>query len=676
MQQGDIIVVRLDSGPRLGRFIETKSNRVRLSIGRNREARLPVSRVIHETGLSASSYDVVEGLSQEVSAVASEIDLEEVWDVVCDDGDALTLTDIAELYWGTEPSRQQYVGLLFHLLDNELRFARDGSHYIPRDRETVALTLERMQRQAQRAADSESLVAAVKSGRLPSALTQYQSGIIDQIKGFVLHGDEYSRAGSAKRFLEDAGIRGRDLQRSAFETMVSLGLMNEDEHLALHREDITPDFPDAALKEAEKIDDTPLLSDSDRTDLTDLTIFSIDDQETRDRDDALSIEVLNGSDNSNSYRIGIHITDAGALIPEGSALDVEADRRMSSLYLPEQTISMLPHRVSTDKGSISPGEPRAAISLIAEMNENAEVTDWKVAPSVIRSSYALSYSEADEIIAGSGHPLHDKLDALHKISNLLRINRENKGALNFDRDELTVKVDSKGEISAAVIPRNAPSRSLVQEYMVLCNSLLAQYCSEADLPAPFRTQTIPDVSDIMAQHQPGPLRSYLMMRRLTPAVVTTKSGVHGGLGVEAYTQATSPLRRYPDLMVQRQISHHLRTGETLYDNESVTSVAHRADTQIRQMSRIENQRRQYFFLKWLDARRGKIEKDTDTYVLSGTVLENPTNRSATVDLVDWPFRTRVALPNSASPGDEILLRLHGVDLWRRTAQFTLFVGQS
>ena len=452
--------------------------------------------------------------------------------------------------------------------------------------------------------------------------------------------------------------------------------MSEDEHLALHREDITPDFPDDALTEAEEIDAAPLLSDSDRTDLTDLTIFSIDDQETRDRDDALSIEVFNGPDNSNSYRIGIHITDAGALIPEGSALDVEADRRMSSLYLPEQTISMLPHRVSSDRGSISPGEPRAAISLIAELNENAEVTDWTVTPSVIRSSYALSYPEADRIIAESCHPLHDNLKALYSISNLLRIEREKRGALNFDRDELVVKVDSQGEISVAVTPRNAPSRSLIQEYMVLCNSLLARYCSDAELPAPYRTQAVPDVSDIMAQHQPGPLRSYLMLRRLKPAVVTIKPGRHGGLGVEAYTQATSPLRRYPDLMVQRQISHHLRTGETLYDNDSVTSVAHRADTQIRQMSRIENQRRQYFFLKWLDARRVKIEEGGDTYVLSGTVLENPPNRAATVDLADWPFRTRAALPNSASPGDEILLRLHGVDLWRRTAQFTLFVGQS
>ena len=676
MQQGDIIVVRLDSGPRLGRFIETKSNRVRLSISRNREARLPLSRVIHETGLSATSFDAVEAMGHEVSAVASEIDLEEVWDVVCDDGDALTLTDIAELYWGTEPTRQQCVGLLFHLLDDELRFARDGSHYIPRDRETVAQTLERMRRQAQRAADSEALTAAIRSGALPGELTEYQSGMLDQIRGFVLYGDEYPRANPAKLFLNEAGVKGRDLQRSAFQTLVSLGLMREDEHLALEREDITPDFPADVIAEAETIDAEPLLSDSDRVDLTGLTVFSIDDSETRDRDDALSVEILDGTEDSPTYRIGIHITDVGALIPQGSALDIEADRRMSSLYLPEQTISMLPTQISTDRGSVNPGETRATISLIAELSDSAEITDWRVVRSVTRSDYALSYVEADEIIGESGHPLHENLATMYRLSNLLLARREKRGALNFDRDELVVKVDSEGDISVAVIPRNAPSRSLVQEYMVLCNSLLAQYCSEAELPAPYRMQSVADVSDILAQYQPGPLRSYLMMRRLTPAVVTTKPGLHGGLGLEAYTQATSPLRRYPDLMVQRQISHHLRTGETLYDNGAVTSVAHRADTQIRQMSRIENQRRQYFFLKWLDARRAKIEEGGGVCVLNGVVLENPPNRAATVDLVDWPYRTRAALPNSTSPGDEVALRLHGVDLWRRTAQFTLAVAQN
>ncbi len=673
MQQGDIIVVRLDSGPRLGRFIETKSNRVRVSIGRNREARLPVSRVIQETGLTAERFEAVEELSHEVNAIAESVDLEEVWDVVCDDGDALTLTDIAELYWADEPSPQQSIGLLFHLLADDLRFVRDGSHYLPRDRETVAQTLERLQRQAERAAESEALVAAFKSGKLPGALTNYQSNTLDQARGFVLHGEDYPRANPVKRFLEDAGVKGRDLQRQAFDKLISLGLMGEDEHLALEREDIPLDFPTDALAEADAADSGPLISDTERIDLTNLTIFSIDDRDTKDRDDALSVEVL---EDGNAYRVGIHITDVGALIPGGSALDAEADRRMSSLYLPEQTISMLPRRVSTDMGSINPGQERAAISLIAEFREDGQVAEWKVARSVIRSGHALSYTEADGIIRDSSHPLHAELAALHKLSEKLRGMREARGALNLDRDELSVKVAADGEIAVAVIPRNAPSRNLVQEYMVLCNSLLARYCSEAGLPAPYRSQAIPDVSDIETQFPPGPLRTYLMMRRLKPAVVATKPGAHGGLGVEAYTQATSPLRRYPDLMVQRQISHHLRTGETLYDGESVTSIAHRADTQIRQMSRIENQRRQYFFLKWLDARRKEAEEAGNQYVLRGTVLENPPNRAATVDLTDWPYRTRAALPNSTSPGDEVSLHLHGVDLWRRTAQFTLAVAQS
>lgn len=672
MQQGDIIVVRLDAGPRLARFIETKSNRARVSIGRNREARLPVSRVIHETGLTAERFEAVEELGNQVNAIAESVDLEEVWDVVCDDGDALTLTDIAELYWAEEPSPEQSIGLLFHLLTDDIRFVRDGDYYLPRDRETVAQTLERLQRQARRAADSEALVAAFRSGKLPDTLTDHQSNTLGQVRGFVIHGEDYPRANPVKRFLDEAGVKGRDLQRATFERMVSLGLMREDEHLALEREGITPNFPEDALAEAETIDVAPLTSDPDRIDLSDLVIFSIDDAETRDRDDALSIETL---DDSGSYRVGIHITDVGALIPRGSALDVEADRRMSSLYLPEQTINMLPRRVSADKGSVNPDETRAAISLIAELTADAELTDWKVTPSVIRSDRALSYREADRAIADSGRPLHAQLSALYDLSKRLRARREARGALNFDRDELSVKVDSDGEISVSVIPRNAPSRELVQEYMVLCNSLLAQYCSDADLPAPFRSQTTPDVSDIEAQFPPGPLRSYLMLRRLKPAVVSTKPGLHGGLGLDAYTQATSPLRRYPDLMVQRQISHHLRTGETLYDNESVTSIAHRADTQIRQMSRIENRRRQYFFLKWLDARRREAEEAGNQYVLDGIVLENPPNRAATVDLADWPYRTRAALPNSTSPGDEVSLRLHSVDLWRRTAQFTLAIGQ-
>ena len=670
MQPDEILIVELSAGPRLARYIETKGNRLRIAIGRNREARLPLSRLIYETGVSASGFEDVERLREQSEAAANGLDLEEVWDIVCDDGDALTLDDIGELHWGDEPSIQQSVGLLLHLLGDDLRFVRDGSHFVPRDRDAVYAIIERRQRQAQRTADGEALASAFRAGRMesmPEPLSDYQSDLVAQVRGFVIHGDEYHRANAAKRFLESAGVSGRDTQRAAFDALVRLGAMDADEHLDLERAGIVAEFPEDALSDAAGVDPAPLLSSADRADLTGLLAFTIDGAETRDRDDALSVEVADDG----SCRVGIHITDAGALIPSGSAVDVEADRRMSSLYLPERTISMMPPAVSTGAGSLNPGETRPAVSVLANFGADGEITGWEVVKSAIRSARALSYEEADAAIADSSHPLNAELAALNRVAASLRAAREAKGALRLDRPELSVKVDADGAISVSVAPRSAPARNLVEECMVLCNVLLARYCMDNGLPAPFRSQPSVDVSDIEAQVPEGALRAFMITRRLSAASVSVKPSPHGGLGVAAYTQATSPLRRYPDLLVQRQISHHLRTGETLYDEEATTSVAHRADMQIRQMSRMENNRRQYYFLKWLDARRAESEANDAPAIHRAITLDNQGGRrSALLELSEWPIRTRAALPSSAKPGDEVSLRLHGVDLWRRTAQFT------
>ena len=672
MQPGEIIVVQLSSGPRLARFIEWKSNRLRVAIGRNKEARLPHSRLILETDLNAPGYDAVEDLSRKAETVADEIDLEELWDVVCDDAQPLTLADIGELYWGAEPSQMQTVGLLLNLFRNELHFVRDGGHYQPVDRETVARTIERRERRARQTADAQSLSASIRERRLSESLTDHQSEILDQVRGFVLHGDDYTRATQVKRFLETTGLKGRDLQRGAFQTLVSLGLMDPDENLALQRENIPVDFPEEVKAEAEAVRSVEITVNSDRDDLTHLRVFTIDDADTRDRDDALSSEQT-GDD---VWSVGIHVTDARALIAPDSALDAEADRRMSSLYLPEGTVSMLPPAVSADKGSLNPGERRATLTVFVDLSGDGEVLAWKIARSFVQSHEALSYEKADAALACPTHPMHSDLDTLYRIATALRKRREQKGALNLDRDEMSVRVDSDGRICVRVVPRAAPARSLVQEYMVLCNSLLARYCAENELPAPFRSQVSPDVSDIRAQVPDGPLRWYMMTRRLSPASVGTKPAAHGGLGVEAYVQASSPLRRYADLVVQRQILHHLRTGQTLYDEEAMTSVAHRADVQGRQLSRIENQRRQHFFLKWLDQRRRESENRGEKAVYDAIALENPDRRTALLELADWPFRTRAAIPSSVSPGESVKLHLHGVDLWRRTAQFTLEASEA
>ena len=351
MQPGEIVLVQLDAGPRLVRVIEPAGNRLRLAIGRNREARLPQSRVVYETGVSAPGFEAVEEFRLQSESALTDLDLEEVWDVVCDDCEPLTLTDIGELYLGVEPTVQQTVGILLHLLDDDLLFVPDGTHFVPRDRQAVAAMIDRRQRQQQRTRDAEELTAAFRAGSLPQSITEYQSEVIGQVRDFVLHGDDYVRARFVKRFLENAGVRGRDVQRAAFEKLVALEVMNVDEHLDLERNEITTVFPEEALEEAKRTDQRHLLSGQERADLTGLPTITIDDTDTRDRDDALSIESLEPG----VYRVGIHITDAGALIDAGSALDVEADRRMSSLYLPEQTISMLLRCRVRGLGKFEPG---------------------------------------------------------------------------------------------------------------------------------------------------------------------------------------------------------------------------------------------------------------------------------------------------------------------------------
>ena len=405
--------------------------------------------------------------------------------------------------------------------------------------------------------------------------------------------------------------------------------------------------------------------------------FTIDDADTQDRDDALSLERLETTDGTpETYRLGIHITDAGALIPQGSVLDEEADRRMASLYTPDRKIPMLPTAVSHDKGSLEAGKRRAALSLLADINADGEIVGFEVKPSVIVSDAALSYDEANTAISTGDHSHHDMLASLHTLTAALKRKREVAGAVGIDRAELFIKVVSPDDVDVKVVQRNSQAREMVAECMVLCNSLLASFCAERDIPASYRSQTAPDLSDLGSGLPPsveigedGPLRQYLMMRRFAPADTRTAPAPHGGLGVPAYIQATSPLRRYPDMVMQRQITHFLSTGEPLYSVEDITSVAGRADMQLRAMGKLEDERRRYWLLKFFKLRMEKAPDDEEIASFQAIVLENQPRRSAMLELTDYPFRVRARLPDAILPGESVVLRLHSVDLWEKRANF-------
>ena len=705
MKANELVAARMSGGITIVRVVDVEAARVRVAIRRKKQARIPSERIVLATQVFAEGDQQVADFRRRSEDIAADVDIAELWEVVSDEQTAMPFDDLAELYWGADATPAHQVALLLCLDRDSLYFEDSKAGYTPRTPDAVEETLARRKRQAQQAAEAAELLACLENGELPSTLTPHQRMHIDSMRDYAAFGDDYTRSGLVKTLLNKMKRKTGNLQRLAFDTLVSCGEFAPDEPIELRRDEIAEAFSDDALAAAEEISDAALLADGSRIDLTALPTITIDDADTRDRDDALSLERLQDEDDSaQKYRLGIHITDAGALIPQGSPLDEEANRRMSTLYIPDKQIPMLPPAVSHDKGSLDAGKRRAALSLLADISADGEILRYEVKPSIIISDAALSYDEANTAIAlprhsrilhrhsreacpcprtGSGNPDDHgaMLATLHALTQALQQRREAAGAVGIDRPELLIKVVSSDDVQVKVVQRDSPARDMVAECMVLCNSLLAAFCRDNDVPATYRSQTAPDLTDLGADLPPGvdisedgPLRQYLMLRRFAPAQSGNIAAPHGGLGVSAYIQATSPLRRYPDMVMQRQITHYLSAGEPLYDEDDITSVAGRADVQLRAMGKLEDERRRYWLLKYFKLRMSTAPDDDSpdddpVALFKAVVLDNQPRRSAMLELTDYPFRVRARLPDAILPGETVSLRLHSVDLWEKRGSF-------
>ena len=698
MQSDEIVVARLSKGASIVRYLSETASRVTVTLGRNRQARIPHDRVLLATGLTVSADAEVEEFRARCEGLSSEIDLRDVWDVVWEEGAAASIESLAELYWasGWDPAR--LVALALHLENDSDYFVYGEGGYTPRSLDAVEELRARRRREAENAAAAESLMGELSEGRLPEPVTPSQEALLQHLRGYAVHGEEYARSAAALRLVGMLPHTTGDLPRRSFDLLVAAGVFSPDEHLELHRAGIPFSYPQDAIDEVATIHLDEALADPRRRDLTALPVITIDDAGTQDKDDALSLELeyQEGGAVAPVYRIGIHIADAGALIPGGGALDREADRRMATLYLPDRKIEMLPPGFSRRLGSLDAGETRAAISVLVRVAASGEVLGWEVVPSVIRSRASLSYEEAEapalslaEVTGTSTGlstgPWSRALGYMEEVTSALRLRREAAGAVSVDRPEMHIKVHSSGEVEVRVMWRS-PARIMVAEMMILCNSLLADFARAEGLPAVYRSQEAPDLSDLDSGSGPlastpstaeEALRRFLIMRRLAPAELSTAPAPHSGLGVPAYIQATSPLRRYLDLVMQRQISHFLGHAEPLYSTETIASVGHRADVQLRELAYLEEGRKRYWFLKYLQQTRlegASSEKGSRDF--QAVVLENNPGRRGLLELLEYPFRPRAELPLASAPGDTVTLRLQGVDLWHRVGQFVAVAPSS
>lgn len=382
-----------------------------------------------------------------------------------------------------------------------------------------------------------------------------------------------------------------------------------DAVVARHKFETT--FSDAALAEAHgaSIDEVGALASGYR-DLRERFVFTIDPDDARDFDDALSIEQVKDQGRL-LWRIGVHIADVSHYVEWGSALDLTARRRATSVYLVDRVIPMIPEDLSCGLCSLAPGEVRRSMTVELYVDERAQLARYEIYPALICSNVRLTYGEVLEMLEGEGevaasegteYAPHSQgqretliqpcLRQLSRLASLRHAQRERKGGIDFDQPEARVRLDEAGRPQGVELRRKNAATSLVEEMMIWANEVVAEHLSRAKFPCVYRVHEAPDLEGLAqlvpifeefpwfgkidsagfftgSQHAlqqavsasrgraEGELVSSLVLRSMKRAVYREKNRGHYGLASATYCHFTSPIRRYPDLMVHRMLKAEL-----------------------------------------------------------------------------------------------------------------------
>jgi exoribonuclease II len=635
----------------LGVVLDLKGDRLHILTQNSREMTLARKRVLHAgpaaLAAKATRQQCLEHL-QEVARKREELQaaivMHDLWELLAEENQSLGEADLADLWFGGRASPDQTAAMGRALHADRYYFKHKDGLWVPNPPEVMEGLQEKARREEQARQELEAggamLKAAWEKGEIPDP--RGRERLVALLKDLAVFGEEAPEYQKGKAFLYKAGLTA---DNAPFRLLVRLRVFHEDENLDLYRLEVPTEFSPAARSLARKLSEGEINDPyrDVRVDLTHLECLTIDGERTRDLDDALSLEAT-----ADGWRLGIHIADVGVQVAAGTPLDQEAQERGTSIYLPETRLPMFPEEISEDTLSLVAQKERPALSFLVELSPAGEVRDWQIHPSRIRVARRLTYHEVDDVLAERD----ETLAALVGLTGELKARRLAQGGYELKLPEVWVSFNHQGGIHVTVEDQETVSHQLVAEAMVLANWLAARFLEERRLPAIYRSQPEPR-DPIDTREAKDLLTLWQDRRKLSRVVMDLVPQPHWGLGLPVYTFATSPIRRYLDLVVHRQILSAMNGGPPFYGEEELERILMTIEPAMRRAGFLKTRRLRYWLLKYLAGQTGQKKE--------ALVVESLPNRCRLVfpDLLLEAFVT--ASPSlGLKPGDTVRVRLDKV----------------
>lgn len=644
-----------------GGCLSEKDNRYRLLLPGLKEIYLQKKRIIYFSEYNIDVKSPKDAQLRFIAAktvlqkkLAEKICVSDLWECIDDKGISYNITFLTKKYFDNETDSDHEVAIIRAIMDDGIYFKMKGLKFLANTVEQVeklkATAEKEKYRQNEISEFSKWLNLAIKKNKLTEKTSH---NFLTYLKQYTISGKDAPCYTIIKKTLRSAQIT---TQKECFDFLVKKGVFDEDENLLFQKHQIHCAWPETVMNDASSLISSNkdwFLLDKSREDLTRLDTFSVDDASTMDIDDALSLEEYH-----DFFIIYVHITDVASIVKPGTVIDLEAKRRGRSIYLPERKSPMLPHALSENYLSLKQGEIRPAVTFKIKLSPDGDILDYSAQTSIIKNNRKMSYAETDNEIKTI--PLFKKL---YNLALKLREKRRLNSAFSILLPEVQMKVNQIKEIKIIKREREAESQILVSEYMILANYCASLIFRENSFPNLYRKQ-LAQTDKIEQKENPSLFELFSMKRNFGKVTIDTNPEPHNGLGLGSYTTLTSPVRKYLDLVTQRQLLSLLKKEKPEHDLNSLEKIAESSQLILTKAAIVEQEREKYWLIKKMQTNIGQKKE---------ALVLGKKFKGHRILLTEFFMDLTVRPPKGAelTPGETIYIIIEKTDPFNGTVQVSI-----